>query len=186
MSQLTATAIKASLIKLLGEKPLDKITVKDIVEDCGINRKTFYYHFRDIYDVLEVMLAEELRRFESAHTDDESLEECVFKITDFIRKNKKAVKHIYDSLDLSKLEKVLFEAALPQIKSYIQHHTGEAFHTDDDINLLSALFSAAIVGAILHWLRDGVPEKYDESLKKVCKMFDGSVEFALNNLHNDD
>lgn len=183
MSQLTATAIKNSLKNLLGEKPLDKITVKDIVEDCGINRKTFYYHFRDIYDVLEVMLTEELRKFESAHTDDETLEECVFKITDFIRKNKKAIKHIYDSLDLAKLEKVLFEAAFPQIKNYVKTHTGNAPCTENDIDLLSALFSVAIVGAILRWLRDGVPDRYDESLKSVCKMFDGSVEFALNNLH---
>lgn len=183
MSQLTATAIKASLKKLLNDKPLDKITVKDIVEDCGINRKTFYYHFRDIYDVLEVMLSEELRRFESSHKNDESLEECIFKITDFIRKNKKAVKHIYDSIDLSKLEKALYDAAFPQIKSYIETHTGAAEHTEEDIELLSALFSAAIVGAVLRWLRDGVPDRYDEALKSICKMFDGSVEFALNNLH---
>ena len=43
MSQFTKRAIMETFIKLLGEHPLDKITVKDIVEECGVNRNTFYY-----------------------------------------------------------------------------------------------------------------------------------------------
>ena len=45
MPNFTQKAIKESFIKLLNEKPLHQITVKDIVEDCGVNRNTFYYHF---------------------------------------------------------------------------------------------------------------------------------------------
>ena len=53
MSQITKRALEASLKKLLTKKPLDKITITDITEDCGINRMTFYYHFKDIYDLVE-------------------------------------------------------------------------------------------------------------------------------------
>ena len=59
MSQTTKRALAASLEKLLAKKPLDKITVIDIVEDCEVNRQTFYYHFRDIYDLLEWTLLNE-------------------------------------------------------------------------------------------------------------------------------
>lgn len=52
MSQTTKRALEASLKHLLLKKPLDKITINDIAEDCGINRMTFYYHFKDIYDLL--------------------------------------------------------------------------------------------------------------------------------------
>ena len=52
MSQVTKRALEASLKKLLLEKPLHKITVSDITDDCGINRMTFYYHFKDIYDLV--------------------------------------------------------------------------------------------------------------------------------------
>ena len=48
MANFTKNAIKASCLKLLNERPISKITVKDIVEDCGINRNSFYYHFQDI------------------------------------------------------------------------------------------------------------------------------------------
>ena len=50
MSQVTKRALEQSLKNLLLKKPLTKITVGDITEDCGINRMTFYYHFKDIYD----------------------------------------------------------------------------------------------------------------------------------------
>ena len=62
MSQVTKRALEASLKKLLLERPLDKITVTDIAEDCGINRMTFYYHFRDIYDLVEWACQEDARR----------------------------------------------------------------------------------------------------------------------------
>ena len=52
MSQVTKRALAASLIKLLSQKPLDKVTVKDIIEDCGVNRQTFYYHFQDIVYII--------------------------------------------------------------------------------------------------------------------------------------
>ena len=52
MSSFTRKAIMESCIRLLEDRPVDKITVKDIVEDCQINRNTFYYHFKDKYDVI--------------------------------------------------------------------------------------------------------------------------------------
>ena len=48
MPNFTKMAIKATFIKLLNERPLNRITVKDIVEECGVNRNSFYYHFEDI------------------------------------------------------------------------------------------------------------------------------------------
>ena len=53
MSDLTKRALEQSLKNLLLQKPLHKITISDIADDCGINRMTFYYHFKDIYDLVE-------------------------------------------------------------------------------------------------------------------------------------
>ena len=52
-SHLTKRALESSLKRLLTEKPLAKITIADITEDCQISRMTFYYHFKDIYDLVE-------------------------------------------------------------------------------------------------------------------------------------
>ena len=56
MSQLTQKAIHNSFIKLLDSKPIDRITIKDITDDCGISRNTFYYHYADLPALVEEML----------------------------------------------------------------------------------------------------------------------------------
>ena len=53
MSQMTKQALANSLKSLLQKKTLNKITIKDIVDDCGVNRQTFYYHFQDVYDLVD-------------------------------------------------------------------------------------------------------------------------------------
>ena len=60
--QITKRAITESFRALLAVKPLDKITVRDIVEDCGLTRNTFYYHYEDIYDLLSDVLESEIER----------------------------------------------------------------------------------------------------------------------------
>ena len=62
MSQVTKRALEQSLKNLLMKKPLTKITVGDIADDCGINRMTFYYHFKDIYDLVEWSCLEDAKR----------------------------------------------------------------------------------------------------------------------------
>ena len=59
VSQTTKRALEASLKKLLLQKPLHKITINDITEDCGVNRMTFYYHFKDIYDLVDWIMVED-------------------------------------------------------------------------------------------------------------------------------
>ena len=56
MTNTTKAALEASLKKLLLKKPLDKITINDLTTDCGISRMAFYYHFKDIPDVVEFIL----------------------------------------------------------------------------------------------------------------------------------
>ena len=69
MPNFTKQAIKASFIKLLNERPLNQITVKDIVEDCGINRNSFYFHFADLPALLEEVIMEQADNIIMIYTD---------------------------------------------------------------------------------------------------------------------
>ena len=62
MARFTKKAIRDSFVKLLNERPLSQITVRDIVEDCGVNRNTFYYYFQDIPQLLETIIKENADR----------------------------------------------------------------------------------------------------------------------------
>ena len=59
--QLTKRALEDSLKRLLLQKPLTKITIADLTEDCGVSRMTFYYHFQDIYDLSLIHISEPTR-----------------------------------------------------------------------------------------------------------------------------
>ncbi|KAF2955109.1 MULTISPECIES: TetR family transcriptional regulator [Marinitoga] len=61
MSEITKKALSNSLKKLMKEKPLSKITVNDVVKDCGLNRRTLYYYFHDIYELLEWTFITEIK-----------------------------------------------------------------------------------------------------------------------------
>lgn len=52
-SQQTKQELSSALKKLMETKPLNRITIRELVEACGVNRKTFYYHFEDIYSLLK-------------------------------------------------------------------------------------------------------------------------------------
>ena len=77
MISSTRRAIMDSLLKLLDERPLSKISVKDIVVECGISRNTFYYHFQDLPDLIEAMVREEADRIMQEYADIRSLEQCL-------------------------------------------------------------------------------------------------------------
>ena len=62
MSNTTKQGLEASIKRMMLKKPLDKITIRDITEDCGVGRMAFYYHFKDIYDLVEWSCVEDASR----------------------------------------------------------------------------------------------------------------------------
>ena len=75
MPNFTKIAIQQSFLRLLSQRPITKITVKDIVEDCGINRNSFYYHFQDLPQLLETVIIENADEIISRIPESFSLEE---------------------------------------------------------------------------------------------------------------
>lgn len=115
MSSLTERALAASLKKLLEKKTLDKITVKDITDDCGVNRQTFYYHFHDVYDLVEWIFLEEARKFRSKYEGERDLKVVVSKLTEQLLENKAFIINAFYSVNRRQLEKFLQELARPAL-----------------------------------------------------------------------
>ena len=99
MPNFTKIAIKQSFVKLLNERPLKQITVRDIVEDCGINRNSFYYHFSDIPTLLEEIIMDDAIRIIAEHPAVDNIEDCLIAVIEFARENKRAIMHIYNSVN---------------------------------------------------------------------------------------
>ena len=88
MSDITKRALEASLKKMLLKKPVTKITISDITEDCGVNRATFYYHFKDIYDLIEWSCEEDSRIAANGNTTYDTWEQGYLYIFQAVEENK--------------------------------------------------------------------------------------------------
>ena len=91
MPNFTKNAIKTEFLRLLDEKPLSQITVKNIVEACGINRNSFYYHYQDIPALIEEIVRELADRFITEYPDSGSIEEAINAVVDFCSQNRRAI-----------------------------------------------------------------------------------------------
>ena len=107
MSQVTKRALEQSLKNLLLKKPLTKITINDIAEDCGINRMTFYYHFKDIYDLVEWSCLEDARRALEEKKTHDTWQQGLLQIFEAVRENKPFILNVYHCVDREQVERYL-------------------------------------------------------------------------------
>ena len=103
-SMKTKKALAESLKKLMRKKPFPKITVTEIVADCGVNRKTFYYHFEDIYALLRWIFEQEAEKVLKEFDLFEQPEEVIGFILDYVNENRALLKSAYDAFDSTRLE----------------------------------------------------------------------------------
>ena len=176
MANLTEKAIKASALKLLNDKPMNQITVKDIVEDCGINRNSFYYHFRDLPSLIEEMVTEQAENIISEYPSINSLEECLDAAISFAMNNRKAAMHIYNSVSRDIYEQYLWRVCEYVVTTYINSIFGEYDISDFDKEVIINFYKCACFGQILDWQRSGMKSDIKKQFMRMCEIKKGLIE----------
>ena len=108
MSIITKIAMEASLKKLMLKKPLDKITISDITDDCGISRMTFYYHFKDIYDLVDWICLNEAHQDLHCLKSFDTWQQGFLEMFKTVQKSKSFFINVYSCLSLEKVEGYLY------------------------------------------------------------------------------
>ena len=152
MSQTTKRALEASLKKLLLEKPLNKITINDITEDCGVNRMTFYYHFKDIYDLVDWILMEDAAKTMEGRQSFDTWTEAFLDILHQIRDNKALVLNVYRSVGREQVEQYLYKLLDPMLKEFADRECRDITVQDDDKQFVVDFYKYALVGVVLYWV----------------------------------
>ena len=176
MNNITKQAICNSFMQLLNEKPLKKITVLDIVNGCGLNRNTFYYHFKDMPELIKFILVEEWENcvIKSSHLD--SLEECINIITDFITKNKNAVLHIYKSVNREIFEQYQWEICNFAVNAFLDNKLKDVKISDDDRNVIETYLKGTFFGMIMEWLNCNLGYDIQKIFQRLCKLKHGDLD----------
>lgn len=156
MANFTKDSIKRTFLELLQEKPLGQITVKEITTACGINRNTFYYHYRDITALIESIMTEEANKILSAHPNIDSLGDCLETILDFVKNNRSSILHIYQSISRSVWEKYLWRTCRKLVTTYCES-IKDTF-SPEDYHALIDYYSATCFGLAMLWLDHGMED----------------------------
>lgn len=181
MSDITKRAIAASLKTLLKEKKLNKITVQDIADDCGINRQTFYYHFQDIYDLVDWICIEDTEKVLKENRTYETWQEGFLSVFELAKKDKIFIDNIYHSVSLEVLEQYLYRLVYPLLKNVVDEKSKEIPAREEDKKWIADFYKYAFVGVLLDWIRDDMAKSPEEIVDRVARTVGGSVESALHN-----
>lgn len=179
MAQFTKKAIVESFISLLNQKPLDKITVKEIVDDCGINRNTFYYHFEDIRALLTFVIDAEVERVIAKHASVASMEEGFIEAANFALSNKRAVYHIYNSVSREELERYLNSIAEDVMRRLMEGMEESRDAEETDRELIIHFYKSGLVGMATGWIGEGMKADPEQLIRRMGALLEGSVADAL-------
>lgn len=179
MSGFTKEIIIRTLFELLNEKTLAKITVKDIVERCGVNRNTFYYHFKDISDVVEYALLREVDNAFEHPVEVDSVLECLEVLVNLIGENKKAMLHIYCSVQRETFTSALDKICQYIIKQYIVHNFEEEIMEKEDMKVLIHFYKCVMIGVILDWMDHRMSYDLTEYAGKLRELYENTFEKTL-------
>lgn len=179
MSSMTRQAIIRAFLKLLDERPLNQITVKDVVLECGVNRNSFYYYFEDLPTLLEEVLKSEADRLIAGHASVCSLEDCLGMVIDFVLKHRRAVMHTYNASNRSVYERYLDRVSRYAVSEYVHTKFRKIPADPADQELLIHFFKCVLTGEALDWLAHGMAYDLRQQMERLCFLFDGTVESAL-------
>jgi len=175
VANFTKQAIVDTFIKLLNEKPLSKITVTEIIETCGISRNTFYYHFEDIYGLINYLFQKEIEKIQQITDVSDTLSEECSLVLDFLISNKTALKHIYDSAEKHQLENYIFQALDKVMFDFIKKLVADTDAAEDDIHFLARYHKHALIGFITEWLSSENDEDLIDLLNRISHLSEESI-----------
>ena len=179
---ITKRAIQEAFLAVLNEKPLGKITVKDITDRCGINRNTFYYHYQDIPALLEEICQNQVENIISKYPTLNSIEDCLDAAMQSVLENKRAIMHIYNSDNRNTYVSSLWRMCEATVTTYFNTAFTDDRLSPEDRQLLIRYHKCECFGLILDWINNGLREDYIEGARRLCQMKKGSVEDMIRRI----
>ncbi len=180
MPQKTKRALAASLKHLLLQKPLTKITIRDIAEDCGVSRMTFYYHFKDIYDLAEWTCAEDAARALEGKKTYDTWQEGFFNIFHAVQANRPFIMNVYRSVSRERIEQYLNPLIQRLLLEVVAEKSAELEVSEADQQFIASFYEYAFVGVMLKWIGSGMKEDPAVIVERTSKVMQGNVVRALN------
>lgn len=169
-SDQTKHALAAALKELIAQKPIDKITIHDITERCGIRRQNFYYHFEDVYDLMRWMFQEEAMSLLRQHEGTLLWQEGLLQLFRYIEENKAVCLCALRSVGPEHLKRFFetdIHAIIHRTVEQFGHEVGaiSAGVTESDVELVTHFYVVALTGMLESWLLGEIDRTPEELIR---------------------
>ena len=185
MANTTKLALEAALKKELLTKPLDKITISDLTTDCGISRMAFYYHFKDIYDLVEWSCIEDASRALQGKKTYDTWQEGLQQIFEAVLENKPFILNVYRSVKQEQVENYLYSLTYQLIEGVVEEQSENLMVTEEQKKFIADFYIYSFVGVMLDWIKRGMKEAPEEIANMVCVTMHGIVGNSLRNMEKE-
>ena len=172
--RMLADALKAKM----GCKPFSKISVSEIIADCGVNRKTFYYHFEDIYALLKWMFEQEavevVKHFELV-TD---YKEAIRFVMEYAESNDHIINCAYDSIGREGMKRFFCADFVGMIRSVIEGVEARfGARSDPEFREFAARFyTEALAGMLIDWVQEKDKRDKEKTLAYLGTILDAAMD----------
>lgn len=180
MANYTKKAILETFQAMLVELPFNKITVSALVERCGISSNTFYYHFRDIYDLLETWLSAKEEKYGLQEGEDPAdWAALMAQVLKLMQSNSRLIYHIADAVPKERLEDYVFGRVQKQFYQLAQRHVGGAEVSEDFVRHLGEFYCCTLLGYAQKFLWSHMQTDVDKSVQQLKNTFYGITEYMI-------
>ena len=177
MAHGTKEAIIECTLQLAAKKPLNRISVREITEACGVTRNTFYYHFHDIYEVVTDFFENEAT---AIFGEKLPLETRLLNFLGLCAGYKGVWLNLYKAIGYEQFSGYIVQHIHTLLLSAIGD---KEQYRPEDLELVCAFYEEAICGALMRWLRSKrnlQPTDLMQMLNRAKYLFEGQIEDALD------
>ena len=174
-------ALAAALKARLRSQPLDKVTVTELVRDCGLTRQAFYYHFPDVRQLAVWVFETEVARRVRAFAAKEGWADGLVRLLLYLRENRSSTLGVLNGVGQPGLERFLFRQMRPITEAVVDRDGGGPADPRDRV-LVVDFYTSAVLAVVLRWVADGMEVHPYQVVGDLEIMLHGAVRESVRRL----
>ena len=178
----TKQALANALKQLLQKKQITKITINDIAEACGISRMTFYYHFKDIYDLADWTLQETLHTAIADNRTLDNWQQGFLNLLDVLKAHQPLILNVYRAIDREQVERYMRREVEALLLPVVEEQAAGLQISEKGKHMVAIFYTYAFMGIVLEWIQRNMQASPQEVADTTAAMIHSGFRNSLENL----
>lgn len=179
ISAATKQRLADALKQQMQKKPLNKITVRELLDMTDITRSTFYYHFTDIYDLMKWMFDTELMELLKKSGSFTSWDDGLLLALRYVEQNRKVCLCAYNSVGLGVLQQLFYKNVVSIMQRFVASLTADIPAHPEHVEFIVRYYTGALVMMLLRWIMHPDGHTPEEMIALLDVAMHGNIRAAL-------